>query len=181
MSATHWTRRIALIGPLAAFLAFVILVYVQLGRPTQVVVTSKLIGKPMPMLDLKGLDAQTTGLSNQDMRGHPALINVFASWCLPCQAEAAQLAQIAKMGVPINAIAVRDAPGDVTDFLAKYGNPFKRIGLDPDGRTQIELGSSGVPETFVIDAKGYIRYQHIGEIRAEDIPKLMRAYADAGA
>jgi cytochrome c biogenesis protein CcmG/thiol:disulfide interchange protein DsbE len=83
------------------------------------------------------------------------------------------------MGATVNGIAVRDAPDDVAAFLAANGNPFARVGLDKTGQTQIALGSSGVPETFVVDGAGVIRYQHIGEIRPEHLPLLMRQLAEA--
>ena len=176
----HWSSRIAIIGPLALFAAFVILVATQLGRPTQEIVHSKMVGKPLPALNLPGL-AGAPGLTTADFTtGKPVLVNVFASWCLPCQAEAAQLAALQKSGVTIHAIAVRDDPVDVAAFLGKHGNPFSRIGLDKTGQTQIAMGSSGVPETFVIDGEGRIRYQHIGEVRAEDLAKLQRELGKAG-
>ena len=76
-------------------------------------------------------------------------------------------------GVPIDAIAIRDARPDVDAFLARYGNPYARIGLDARSAVQIALGSSGVPETFVIHGKGRIAYQHIGDIRADDVPMIL--------
>ena len=79
------------------------------------------------------------------------------------------------MGVAIDAIAIRDRPEDVARFLERNGNPYQKIGSDTVGKVQISLGSSGVPETFVIDGKGFIRHQHIGDIRAEDIPEILSA------
>jgi len=77
--------------------------------------------------------------------------------------------------VEIDAIAIRDKPEDVARFLERNGNPYTRIGSDTVGKVQISLGSSGVPETFVVDGKGIIRHQHIGDIRAEDIPEIIQA------
>lgn len=172
----NWAR-IAVLGPLALFLGFVLLVASQLGRPTQEVVRSKLIGQPLPVLALPG-HAGGPGLSSADLAaGKPTMINVFASWCLPCQAEAPQLAALRASGVPLMGIAVRDAPADLTAFLAKFGDPFTRIGVDAEGKTQIALGSSGVPETFIVDGKGIIRFQHIGAITPADVPKLLAEFA----
>ena len=82
-------------------------------------------------------------------------------------------------GVAIDAIAIRDARPDVDAFLARNGNPYSRIGLDARSGVQIALGSSGVPETFVIDGRGRIAYQHIGDIRADDVPMLLQRLKDA--
>jgi cytochrome c biogenesis protein CcmG/thiol:disulfide interchange protein DsbE len=82
-------------------------------------------------------------------------------------------------GVEIDAIAIRDARPDVDGFLKRYGNPYARIGLDAQSKIQMELGSSGVPETFVIDGKGRIAYQHIGDIRADDVPMILDRLRDA--
>lgn len=175
----NWSR-VAIIGPLALFLAFVLLVATQLGRPTQEVVRSQLIGQPLPALALPGHNGGP-GLATADLTtGKPAMVNVFASWCLPCQAEAPQLEALRAAGVPLMGIAVRDAPADLSAFLAKFGNPFARIGVDAEGRTQIALGSSGVPETFIVDGKGIIRFQHIGAVTAADVPKLLAEFSRAG-
>ncbi len=174
-----WLTRLAIYGPLLLFAVFVVFVGSQLGRETRVTITSKLIGQPMPPLALPGLGA-APGLTSADVqRGKPVLVNVFASWCIPCRVEAPQLALLAETGVPVLGIAVRDAPDDVVDFLKANGNPFTRIGLDKTGQTQIALGSSGVPETFVIDGRGIIRYQHIGEIRPEHVALIQQKLAEA--
>jgi len=112
-------------------------------------------------------------------KGKPRLLNIFASWCVPCAAESPQLIELAKAGVPIDGVAIRDARPDVDRFLGRYGNPYARIGLDARSALQLSLGSSGVPESFVIDGKGVIRYQHIGEIRADDVPLILQKLAEA--
>jgi cytochrome c biogenesis protein CcmG/thiol:disulfide interchange protein DsbE len=81
--------------------------------------------------------------------------------------------RMAEMGVQIDAIAIRDTPEDVAAFLARHGDPYKRIGADVASQVQIAMGSSGVPETFVIDGKGIIRHQHVGDIRADEIPDIL--------
>jgi cytochrome c biogenesis protein CcmG/thiol:disulfide interchange protein DsbE len=83
------------------------------------------------------------------------------------------------MGVSVDAIAIRDRPEDIARFLERYGDPFSGIGLDRDSRVQFALGSSGVPETFVIDGKGIIRHQHVGEIRADSLAEILAAYEAA--
>jgi cytochrome c biogenesis protein CcmG/thiol:disulfide interchange protein DsbE len=111
--------------------------------------------------------------------GRPRILNVFASWCVPCVAEAPHLMALAQRGIPIDAVAIRDRPEDVAAFLGKWGDPYQRIGSDRDSRVQLALGSSGVPETFVIDGNGVIRLQHIGDVRPEHMPDIIRAYEEA--
>src|SRR6185503_19688975 len=101
------------------------------------------------------------------------LVNVFASWCVPCITEVRVLQQLAARGVTIDGIAVRDRPEDVADFLARNGDPYERIGSDARSQVQIALGSSGVPESFVIDGRGVIRYQHVGRIKEADVPLIL--------
>jgi cytochrome c biogenesis protein CcmG/thiol:disulfide interchange protein DsbE len=83
--------------------------------------------------------------------------------------------KIARLGVPIDAVAVRDTSGGLARFLGRYGNPYRRIGADLDGRVQAKFGSAEVPQTFVIDGRGVIRFQHVGDIQDEDIPDLLVA------
>jgi cytochrome c biogenesis protein CcmG/thiol:disulfide interchange protein DsbE len=108
-------------------------------------------------------------------------LNVFASWCVPCAAEAPQLATLARAGVAIEGVAIHDRADDLARFLAINGNPYAAIGRDDKRAVQIAIGSSGVPETYVIDGKGVIRYQHIGDIRVEDVPMLLGKLKDASA
>ena len=139
-----------------------------------------MVGKSMPSFALPpGLPGKP-GLSSAELtNGKPHLVNVFASWCIPCIAEAPQLRQLAEAGVPIYGIAIRDRPEDLARFLARNGDPYVAIGGDANSSVQIALGSSGVPETFIVDGKGIIRRQHIGDIRPEDVPGIMSALAAA--
>ena len=174
-------RRWALWLPLGLFLAFVVLVLFGLLRPADRDVASAMIGKPLPQFTLRPAVPDRPGLTSADMAGgKPRLLNIFASWCIPCAVEAPQLAALAKQGVQIDGIAIRDRPDDVAAFLARHGNPFARIGADDVSAVQMALGSSGVPETFVVDAKGVIRYQHIGEIRANQVPLIFAKLREAG-
>ncbi len=168
--------------PLGLFAVFVVVLSLGLGRPETQVVTSKMIGKPLPKFALPAGASSAEGLTSKEFSdGKPRLLNIFASWCVPCAAEAAQLATLAQRGVIIEGVAVRDARPDVDAFLSRYGNPYRHIGLDERSALQFSLGSSGVPETYVIDGKGVIRYQHIGAINASDIETIMARLADAGA
>ncbi|HEY7809566.1 MAG TPA: DsbE family thiol:disulfide interchange protein [Allosphingosinicella sp.] len=173
-------KRLILWLPLALFLAFLAVVAVRLGGKQDPSIRSQLIGKPMPEFALKAAAPGHPGLSAADLRtGQPRLLNVFGSWCIPCQVEAPQLLALKARGVPIDAVAIRDRPEDVAHFLARHGDPFQRIGDDPQSRVQFALGSSGVPETFVVDGKGIIRHQHVGEIRPENVPALIAAWEAA--
>jgi cytochrome c biogenesis protein CcmG/thiol:disulfide interchange protein DsbE len=120
------------------------------------------------------------GLSSAELaNGEPHLVNVFASWCIPCITEAAQLRQLAEAGAPIYGVALRDRPEDLIRFLQRNGDPYRAIGSDANSSVQIALGSAGVPETFIVDGKGIIRKQHIGAINPEDVPGIMSALAEA--
>ena len=112
-------------------------------------------------------------------RGRPHLVNIFASWCLPCRVEAPQLAALRRRGVPVVGIAVRDRPEDLAAFLAAYGNPFRRSAPTSTARSSSTLGSAGVPETFVVDGRGIIRHQHIGAITDGDMAAIIAAYEAA--
>jgi len=139
-------------------------------------VRSAMVGRALPAFALPPMLPGKPGLRTTDFKGGgPRLINVFASWCVPCAAEAAQLARLKAAGVTIEAVAVRDRPEDVRAFLARNGDPFAAIGSDPESDFQLALGSSGVPETFVIDGRGRIAHQHIGEIREDDVPVILAA------
>lgn len=169
-------KRVSLWLPFAIFVTFFGVVAYGLIKPSDHVISSKMIGKPLPQFALEPAHDGQPGLSSASFAGgQPRLLNIFASWCIPCIAEAPVLMQLRTMGVEIDAIAIRDRPEDVARFLERHGNPYTRIGSDTVGRVQISLGSSGVPETFVIDGKGVIRYQHIGDIRADDIPEILKA------
>jgi cytochrome c biogenesis protein CcmG, thiol:disulfide interchange protein DsbE len=169
-------KRFWLWVPLAMFLTFFGFVANGLMKPAERTIRSKLIGKPLPQFSLPPAANGQPGLGSATFsQGQPRILNIFASWCIPCIAEAPVLMRMRQQGVPIDAIAIRDRPVDVARFLARNGNPYQRIGSDVNGQVQISLGSSGVPESFVIDGKGIIRHQHIGDIRSEDVPELMAA------
>jgi len=168
--------------PLLLFIGFTAVAGWQLSRPKNEFVTSAMIGKPLPDFDLRAAALDRPGLSSEYFRdGRPKLLNIWASWCLPCIAEAPHLESLRRQGAEITAVAIRDRPADVARFLGRYGNPYTRIGADDRSAVQLELGSSGVPETFVIDGNGMITHQHIGDIRAEDVPLLLEKLAEAGA
>lgn len=167
-------------APLALFLLFLGLFASGIMKPGDRTIQSRMIGQPLPDFVLPAGVPERPGLSTADFkRGEPRLLNIFASWCVPCAAEAPQLAALKAAGVQIEGVAIRDSREDLTRFLKRWGNPYARIGADVDSSVQIALGSSGVPETFVIDGKGVIAYQHIGEIREEHVPMLLKKLKEA--
>jgi cytochrome c biogenesis protein CcmG/thiol:disulfide interchange protein DsbE len=153
----------------------------QLSRQKDEFVHSAMIGKQVPAFELPPAVDDRPGLVFSDLAdGKPKLLNIFASWCIPCAAEAPQLAALERGGANIVGIAIRDRPQDVAAFLAAYGNPFSRIGRDDISQVQLSIGSSGVPETFVINGRGVITYQHIGDVMERDVPMLLEKLHEAG-
>ena len=173
-------RRVLLFLPLVLFVAIALAFAFRLHAPGDTIVRSRLVGKPLPEFVLKPIIAGHPGLSAADLRsGGPRLVNVFASWCIPCRREAPHLEALKARGVPIDAIAIRDKEADVARFLRAHGDPFVRIGDDPRSQVQMALGSSGVPETFVVDGEGIIRHQHVGEILPDDVAAIFAAWEAA--
>lgn len=167
--------------PVLVFAGFIAVVAYNLRNPAEREVRSALIGKPLPEFSLQAAQPGQPGLSRVDLAdGKVRLLNIFASWCVPCAVEAPQLAELRRQGVEVVGVAIRDRPNELAAFLARNGNPFSRIGADNLSSIQFALGSSGVPESFVIDGKGMIRYQHIGEIRPEQVPMILEKVREAG-
>ena len=160
-------------APLALLLVVIAALIWRLAMPTNSNVPSKLEGKPVPAFDLGAALDTKPALSSRDLTGRPHLLNIFASWCVPCVGEVKVLQRLKARGVAIDGIAIRDKPEDVGAFLASNGDPYEKIGDDPQSAVQISLGSSGVPESFVVDGKGIIRYQHIGPIEPADVPLIL--------
>jgi cytochrome c biogenesis protein CcmG/thiol:disulfide interchange protein DsbE len=128
---------------------------------------SAMVGKPAPTMMLPSLvndgRSASASVSARDFAGSAFLVNVFASWCAPCRAEAPALALLSD-SIPIFGIAYKDRPEDTRDFLTEYGNPFTAIGIDRDGDAGMKWGVYGVPETFLVDADGTILLRHAGPI-----------------
>jgi len=166
--------RVARFAPLALLLLVIAALVWRLATPTSTDVPSKLEGQPLPAFTLAQALPGKPSLAATDLKGKPYVLNVFASWCVPCIEEVKVLQQLQARGASIEGIAVRDRPADIAEFLARNGDPYDRIGSDPQSSVQIALGSSGVPESFIVDARGIIRYQHIGPIEAKDLPDILR-------
>jgi cytochrome c biogenesis protein CcmG/thiol:disulfide interchange protein DsbE len=170
--------------PAVLFLVVAGFLFRSLVAPAPEQLPSALIGRPAPRMVLPPLDGGTRGFGPRDLAaGHVTVINVFASWCLPCRAEAPLLATLAgSRNFAFYGLVQKDTPQRIRAFLAENGNPFERIGLDADGRASIEWGVYGVPETFVVDGRGIVRARIVGEITESVLRNdLMPAIAEARA
>ena len=182
LEATSPRRRIWLLLPLVVFLALVALFYFRLGAGDPSRVPSVLINKPLPEFVLPPLEGQGPGLATADLADGVYLLNVWGSWCGPCRAEHPILMRLAEdKRFHVVGINYKDVPENAARFLGTLGNPYSRIGVDRQGTTFIDLGSYGVPETFVVK-DGVIVHKIIGplseEVLASDLmPALERALA----
>jgi cytochrome c biogenesis protein CcmG/thiol:disulfide interchange protein DsbE len=143
---------------------------------------SALIDKPAPDFSLPGLDGKP-GLGKSDLAGRVVLVNFFASWCVPCRVEHPLLMRLSEEGkIALYGIDYKDQPEDASRLLAQLGDPYRRIGVDRAGRTAIDFGVYGVPETYVVDQSGRIRYRQVGPITADDLEgKIMPLLKELGA
>ena len=155
--------------PLALFVALAAWVAVPLIRGDDpAILPSALIDRPAPEFALPPLPGRSDGLASSDLGGRPVLVNVFASWCAPCLAEHPLLMRLSgELSVPVLGINHRDEAEDALAWLARHGDPFERIGADTDGRVSIDWGVYGVPETFVVDSDGRVRFRHAGPLTPE--------------
>lgn len=149
-----------------AFIAGIAAVFMLSGKdPRQV--QSNLIGKPAPAFVLASLPGLGKGFTRKDLQGQVTVVNFFASWCTPCLIEHPFLMKLrSRPGIRLVGINYKDKPAAAVAWLKQHGNPYTRIGVDREGRTGIDWGLSGVPETFVVDRRGIIRFQHIGPLTA---------------
>lgn len=174
-------RRFALAAlPLVAFLALGALLLARLSAGDSSRIPSALLGHPAPKLQLVGLDGGA-GLTDADLRtGHVKLVNIFASWCQPCHVEHEYLmalaadADLKAKGVAIYGIAQKDSAENIRGFLNGAGDPYVKVGLDPDNRAGIDWGVYGVPETFVVRADGIIAYKFVGPLDAQSIENTLK-------
>jgi cytochrome c biogenesis protein CcmG/thiol:disulfide interchange protein DsbE len=164
-------RRLLYLIPVIVFAAVGIGLAVGLTRDPGTL-PSALLDRPVPAFELPALEGGD-GLSSADLKGRVSLVNVFASWCVPCRVEHPVLMRLAEEGVPIFGINYKDPPDQAQAWLAELGDPFEKIGADHNGRVGIEWGVYGVPETFVVDAEGRIRHRHVGPIQARDLERTL--------
>ena len=184
-------RRISLaaIVPLVLFglLAAGFLYALYNGDPSHL--PSALIGKLAPQFALAGIPGVSrdgvpvAGLSTADLgSGKVSIVNVWASWCVPCRQEQPLLGSLAsRLSVPLFGIDQKDAPADAARFLQSLGNPFQKIGADSNGRVSIDWGVYGVPETYVVDGAGKIAYKYIGPLTDEAVEKELRPAVERAA
>jgi cytochrome c biogenesis protein CcmG, thiol:disulfide interchange protein DsbE len=166
--------------PLLVFGALAALFFARLFAGDASRIPSALIGQSAPTLDLPGLEG-AAGLKDADLRqGHVTVVNIFASWCLPCHEEhdvlldlAADKALAAK-GVRLIGVAQKDDPENVRRFLGAKGDPYAKVALDRDGRAGIDWGVYGVPETFIVKGDGTVAFKFIGPINAEALASVVR-------
>jgi cytochrome c biogenesis protein CcmG/thiol:disulfide interchange protein DsbE len=161
------TSRLAVFLPLLVFGAFLAVLGFGLGNdPSHI--PSVLIDKPMPRFNLAPVNLGEPALSPVDLKGHVSLLNVFGSWCVVCEEEHPTLMTLARnKSVRIYGIDWKDSASDGAKWLSEHGNPYTRVGNDESGRTALDLGITGAPETFVVDRSGRVRYKQIGAITDE--------------
>jgi cytochrome c biogenesis protein CcmG, thiol:disulfide interchange protein DsbE len=173
-------NRLVPLLPLIGFLALAALFLVRLGSGDPDRIPSALIGRPAPMTSLPpvpGLERDgkpLPGLDPAEFQGHVSLVNVWASWCVPCHDEMAFLQQLAQdPRIRLVGINYKDQPDNARRFLNRYGNPFAAAGADDNGRAAIEWGVYGVPETFLVGRDGRIAYKLVGPINAENFERVL--------
>ncbi len=171
-----WRARLMRFVPLAMFALLASALYVGLSlNPKEI--PSALIDKPVPQFDLPPLTgrAADSGLSTADLQaGDLSIVNVWASWCVPCRVEHPLLKRLgAQSGVPVHGLNYKDRPEQARAFLDELGDPFARVGVDASGRAGIDWGVYGVPETFIVSGDGTILYKHIGPLTDADIDEKL--------
>ena len=178
-------RRILVLIPLAIFLALAALFLVRLGSGDPNRIPSALIGHPAPDTNLPpvpGLERDgkpVPGLAVADFKGAVTLLNVWASWCVPCHDEAPLLMQLAgDKRIRVVGINYKDQPDNARRFLGRYGNPFAAAGADANGRASIDWGVYGVPETFLVGRDGHIAYKLVGPITPNNFESVLKPEID---
>jgi len=179
-------RRLAMaLLPVVVFAGLAVLFVIGLGQEDPSRVPSVLIGKPAPEFDLpplEGLTRQgapvpgfaTSDLQGADLQGNVTLVNIWASWCGPCRDEHPHLMALSEVdGVRLVGINYKDEPANARRFLGALGLPYEAVGVDPEGRTFVDWGAYGVPETFIVDGDGIIRHKYIGPITAKALEETI--------
>ena len=171
--------------PLLALAALAAIFWFRLGNSDPSRIPSALIGHPAPPTALPALEglvhngAQVPGLDPSVFKGKVSVVNVWASWCIPCHDEAPLLTDLGQDSrLQIVGINYKDAPANARRFLGRYGNPFGIVGVDTNGRAAIEWGVYGVPETFIVGREGTIVYKMVGPVTPENIDSVLKVEID---
>ena len=183
--ATPRTSRGLMALPLLAFAALAAIFWFRLGNSDPSRIPSALIGHPAPPTALPALEglvnngAQVPGLDPSVFKGKVSVVNVWASWCIPCHDEAPLLTDLGHDGrLQIVGINYKDDPANARRFLGRYGNPFGIVGVDANGRAAIEWGVYGVPETFIVGREGTVVYKMVGPVTPENIDSVLKVEID---
>ena len=174
-------RRLIVLLPLLAFLGLAVLFFLRLGAGDISQIPSALIGRPVPAAELPPVPGLVRdgvlvpGIARADFIGAVSLVNVWASWCVPCHEEAPLLMQLAEdKRIRVVGINYKDKPDNARRFIGRYGNPFAAAGADESGRASIDWGVYGVPETFIVGRDGRIAYKLIGQITANNLETTLK-------
>lgn len=174
-------RRLMIALPLLAFCGLAVLFYTQLGAGDPSQIPSALLGRPAPALALPPLDglvrdgAPVPGIDPQGFQGKVTLVNVWASWCVPCRTEQPLLVKLAAdPRIRLVGINYKDDSENARRFLGRFGNPYAAVGVDAKGRAAIDWGVYGVPESFIVGRDGKIVYKHVGPITPENLAAFER-------
>ena len=174
-------RRLMVLLPLAVFLALAALFLFRLGSGDPSKLPSALIGRPVPDTPLPAVEglvrdgAPVPGITQADFKGAVSLVNVWASWCVPCHDEAPLLTKLAEdKRIRILGINYKDQPENARRFIGRHGNPFVAAGADGNGRASMEWGVYGVPETFLVGRDGKIAYKLIGPITETNLERALK-------
>ena len=180
--AAPWRRRLLMLLPLMLFACLATLFWLRLGDGDPSRIPSALIGRPAPQTPLPPLEglsnngAPVPGLDPAVFKGKVSVVNVWASWCVPCHDEAPLLTELGKDGrLQVIGINYKDTPENARRFLGRYGNPFGMVGVDGNGRAAIEWGVYGVPETFIVGRDGKIVHKLVGPITPDNLDSVVRA------
>ena len=172
-------------APLLAFAALAAIFWFRLGSGDPSRIPSALIGRPVPQTVLPPLDglvkdgAQVAGLDPSIFKGKVSIVNVWASWCVPCHDEAPLLTELGHDSrLQIVGINYKDSADNARRFLGRYGNPFRIVGVDANGRASIEWGVYGVPETFIVGREGTIVYKLVGPVTPDNINTVLKSEID---
>jgi len=175
-TGTRSRRRLLVVLPLLVFIALSALFFYRLGSGDPSRIPSALIGHPVPQTDLLPVEGLVQdgkplpGINAADFKDNVTLVNVWASWCVPCHDEVPQLDELSKdKRIRLVGINYKDQADNARRFIGRYGNPFSAVGADPNGRAAIEWGVYGVPETFVVGRDGRIAYKLVGPITASNL------------